>query len=213
MLVLHGHSVATNPLKVQLLLEELGLPFQLRLVDLFGGEQRTEAFLALNPVGAVPVLVDGDFVLAESNAILRYLARREGAHDWYPQDARGAAWVDQALDWITLHVNRVLGTFFGNHVVAPAMGESPDAAELEEATRSLQRPFAHLERLLTGAPYLVGQAPTLADVGLWPFLAYHRTYALSFEQTPALAAWVRRMEDRPAWRRIVATGQLGDLAP
>jgi len=85
---LYSFARSPNPLKVRIALLELGVPVDLEEVDLFRGEHRSEAFRAVNPHGKVPVLVDGDVVLPESNAILGYLGKTHGAGLW-PEDARG----------------------------------------------------------------------------------------------------------------------------
>ena len=83
-LVLYDHPVSSNALKVRFLLAELGLEHERRRVEL--SRPRDPAYVALNPMGTVPLLLDGDFALAESHAILRYLADREQRDDLYPTD-------------------------------------------------------------------------------------------------------------------------------
>ena len=95
-LVLYDNPTSSNALKVRFLLAELGLPYERRTVPL--SRPRPAEYVALNPVGGVPALVDDGFVLAESQAILRYLADREGRDDLYPAAPRERARVDEFLD-------------------------------------------------------------------------------------------------------------------
>lgn len=100
-LLLYDHPVSSNALKVRFALAVLGLPYERSHVPL--AWPRPNSYTEVNPFGRIPTLVDGDLVLAESNAILRYLADREERHDLYPRPPRERARVDRALDaWATL---------------------------------------------------------------------------------------------------------------
>ena len=94
-----------NAFKARLLLSLLGLEHEIEDVDLAAGDNRTEAFLELNPRGQIPVLVDGARVIWDSQAILVYLARRHGGEDWLPTDADGMA---QVMQWLAVAENELL---------------------------------------------------------------------------------------------------------
>src|SRR4029453_18024452 len=100
MLVLYDNPSSSNALKARFLLAELGLEYERRYVPF--AEPRPAEYVALNPFGRIPTLIDGELVLPESNAILRYLADREGREDLYPRDPAQRAPVEAALDaWST----------------------------------------------------------------------------------------------------------------
>lgn len=103
---LHDHPDSTNALKVRFLLEELGLTYE--RVPTPMGSERAGTAASSSPFGLVPVLADGDFVLTESNTILRYLADREKRDDLYPRHPRARARVDERLDALSLQVRSAL---------------------------------------------------------------------------------------------------------
>lgn len=174
-LVLHDNPISSNALKVRFVLAELGLQHERRTVPL--SRPRPEAYLAINPVGGVPTLEDDDLVVSESHAILRYLARREGRDDLYPDDLRERAAVDEFLD--RFHT-AIRGAFFRHE--APALGYSrekggmgavpPDPDAAAQAERAIQPTLALLERLITPKGAVLGRL-TIADCALAPVL--HRT--------------------------------------
>ena len=105
---LYYDPISTTSRPVAMFAAEHGLTLDLRPVSLFAGEHRTPEFLALNPNGCVPVLVDGDFVLTESSAILKYLAERAGSPA-YPRDLQERARVNAAMDWFATNFHAAVG--------------------------------------------------------------------------------------------------------
>ena len=99
MYVLYHFPYSQHARRVVSLLEAASLPYELRHVDMGKGEHLSAAYLAINPNHQVPTLVDGDLMLHESNAILRYLCHKHGLSDWYPADPKHRARVEQWLDW------------------------------------------------------------------------------------------------------------------
>ena len=99
MYILYPFPYSQHARRVVSLLEAAGLPYELRHVDMAKGEHLSAAYLAINPNHQVPTLLDGDLVLHESNAILRYLCHQHGLSDWYPADPKHRARVEQWLDW------------------------------------------------------------------------------------------------------------------
>jgi glutathione S-transferase len=98
MIKLYGHELSGNSYKVRLFLELLGLDYKWGKVDLLSNEQKSPAYLALNPFGQVPALIDGDLKLADAQAILVYLARQYGGEQWLPLDAVSLA---QVVRWLS----------------------------------------------------------------------------------------------------------------
>ncbi len=191
-LVLYHMSLSGHAHRVRLLLSLLGLPYRLVEVDLRGGEHRREPFLKLNPFGQVPVLDDNGTVLADSNAILVYLAMRYDDGRWLPRDPVGAAavqrWLSVAAGEIAFGPARArLATLFGAPVAA------------DDAIARAQRLFAVMEPILAAAPFLAGASPTLADVAAYSYIARAEEGNVPLAPYPALGAWLHRIEALPGF--------------
>jgi glutathione S-transferase len=200
-LVLHDHPVSSNALKVRFLLAELGLDFERVEVSLT--QPRAEHHLAINPLGGVPTLRDGDLVLAESHAILRYLAAREARDDLYPADLRERARVDEFLDrWHT----RLRPAFFRHE--APALGWTPKGSlgsappDLDAAARAeaeIQGDLALFDRLVGDDATCVLGRFTIADCAVAPVLFRTTKTGLDLSALPKLVALRDALLARPAF--------------
>ncbi len=200
MITLYGFPNSRS-LRVAWTLEELGLEYAYRHVDLGGGEGQSEAFLARHPDGKVPVLEDGELTLFESAAICRYLAERYGAPgDLLPADIEARARVDQWLFFIIGELEQPLWTQAKHKFALP--GEQRIPAVLPTAAWEFQRALAALGRRFDGEGWLVGERFTLADL----LLAHTLTWAVKFKMRlpPALSAYRERVVARPALSRAVA---------
>lgn len=207
-LVLHDNPMSSNALKVRFLLEELGLPHERRTVAL--GRPRPDAFMALNPVGGIPVLEDDGFVLSESHAILRYLAGREGRDDLLPAAPRERAVVDEFLDRFATGIR---AAFFRHE--APALGYSrekggmgavpPDPAAAALAERAIQPSLRLLEGLVGPGAAVLGRF-TIADCALAPVLFRSTRTGLDLSAYPRLTSLREALVSHPAF---VAAGPVG----
>jgi glutathione S-transferase len=205
-LILHANPRSSNAQKVRFLLGELGLAAEIREVP-FGAE-RPAWHLAVNPVGGIPALVDGGVQLAESHAILRYLATREGRTDLYPQVLAERARVDWLLDGIATTIREVTRPFdaaaFGWRRRRGIGAEPPavdgGAAALAEAAPTLNA-FASL---LDPAGYACLGRFTLADVAAAPYL--HRIVASgnSLVGLERYSSWATAILPRAAWQAIAS---------
>jgi glutathione S-transferase len=181
--VLYGYPRSSNALKVRFLLAELGLAYEPELVPV--DEPRPAAYLALNPLGKVPTLVDDGIVLTESHAILRYLARREGRHDLYGPTPGEAAHVDEWLDRFALvlrpaffaHEKRALHYVVG-HGFFPEQGDPAAALEMAERIAPTLRLF---DGLIAPNGTVFGRF-TIADCAIAPVL--YRTVHSGLDLTP-----------------------------
>ncbi|MGN6828450.1 glutathione S-transferase family protein [Paucibacter sp. M5-1] len=178
--------------RVELMLSLLGLPYEVVHVDLLAGEQRRPEFLALNPLGQVPVLVDGDLVLSDSNAILLYLVLRYAPDShWLPSGPVGTArlqrWFSLAASWL----DGVAGARFAGLVGRP----------VEE--RSLvqgRHLFAFMEAELQNRDWLLdGAAPSLADISLYSYSSQAGLGGLALDPYPRIRAWLARVEALPGF--------------
>lgn len=198
MLKILGKRSSINVRKVIWTCAELDLPFEQEDWGSGFRDVNTEAFKALNPNAMVPVLIDGDFVLWESNSILRYLANQYGDGKLYPQDARARARVDQWLDWQASDLNRAW-----SHAFMALVRKSPDhqdPAQIQASLNAWTRFMSILDGRLgeTGA-YAAGPDFSLADIALG--LSVHRWFGTPFDhpRLEAVQAYYQKLASRPAF--------------
>jgi GSH-dependent disulfide-bond oxidoreductase len=198
-LLLYGMG-SPNVRKVVIMLEELELPYELRHVAVFKGEQFTPEFLALNPLGKVPVLVDPQLgrPLAESGAILIHLAEREGcllSADPAPRS--------EVLQWLMVQMASI-GPMFGqlNHFQILPEGSEPYA--LGRYHEQAQRLYRLLDDRLTAHEWLAGGAYSIADIATYPWALYIDRHGFDWARYPALRRWCDAIGARPAAQRANA---------
>jgi glutathione S-transferase len=197
--------------RVLWLAAELDLDFEHVPTDLWAGAHKRPEFLALNPNGRVPVLVDGDLVLSESLAINLYLAKQRQS-SLYPQDAASEARIWQWTIWAASDIEMPLITALVHRVIR-AEAER-DHAAADTAEERLQRGFKVLEGIFAERRYLLGDDFTLADLNLAGVLLYAEQARIGFEHYPHLADWRRRCVARPGYAAFeVAAGAAGLTPP
>lgn len=186
---LYRHVLSGHAHRVELFLNLLGLEHELIEVDLRSGEQRRPEFLAINPFGQVPVIDDGGLVLADSNAILVYLAMRYGDEYWLPRDAVGAARVQR---WLSAAAGPLATGAAAARWTRVAGLQRDTSAAIEQA----QGLFRVVDETLAaqGSEFLVGARPTIADVSLYTYTAHAPEGNVALDGYPALSAWLRRIE-------------------
>ena len=208
-LTLWGRLSSCNVQKAVWLLEELALPYEhINAGGDFGGLD-DPAYRAMNPHGRVPTLKDGDVVVWESEAILRYLAARHGAPDFWPDDPAERARIDQWLAWTAASLYRDWIDLFWQRVRTPP--ERQDAAEIERLRVRTAERYAFLDRELATRNYIAGAAFSLADIAAG--MTLYRWYEMPIER-PSLShvlAWYERLRARPAYRKAVCV-PFDDLA-
>lgn len=199
-LALWDHPHSSNALKVRFLLAELDLTYDRRRVPL--ARPRPAEYLAVNPIGGIPALDDDGFQLAESHAILRYLATREGRVDLYPTDARERARVDEFLDRFATglrtalfrHEALALG-WTSEHGFRP---QDADPAAAEAIVPELGDALDRLE-VVVGDGFTVLDRFTIADCAIAPVLFRTLLTRLPLDGHPRLAGLRERLLARPAW--------------
>ena len=195
---LYRSALSGHAHRVELFLSLLGLPFELVDVDLAAGAHKRPDFLAMNPFGQVPVIQDGEVTLADSNAILVYLARRYAAdvEQWLPSDPMAAA-----------HVQRWLSVAAGLLAFGPAYArviqlfKSP--ASPDDAIARAHGLFKVMEQQLGQSAFLTCSTPTLADVANYSYVARAPEGNVSLADYPQLRAWLARMEALPRFLPMV----------
>jgi glutathione S-transferase len=205
--------LSTTSRPVMMLISELGLDVELAQVDLMSGGHRTPEYLALNPNGLVPFLVDGDLRLGESAAILKHLARTAGS-DLYPADPRAQAKVDEAVSWFATQFHELFCVMVCYPNIGVPHGASPElmrglmAYGREHAPRWLRVLDGHM---LAGRPYVAGERASIADFLGLSFVLLGGLARYDFSPYPNIQAWVARMQARPSFQPAYGTF-LGMLA-
>lgn len=187
---LHRFRLSGHSHRVELFLSLLGRPFE--IVDLPSGGQKAPGFLAMNPFGQVPVIEDDGVVVADSSAILVYLAlKHDPARQWYPVDARGAAEVQR---WLSVAagplysgpaVARLVGLFDAKHDLAKAQAVATGVLGVMET------------HLAASGPFFAGQTPTIADIALYSYTAHAPEGHIPLDPYPQIRAWISRIECLP----------------
>jgi glutathione S-transferase len=198
---LYEHPFSSAAFKVRAVIHELGLPVTLATVDLAKGEHKSPEFLAKNPNGKVPTLVEDDgFCVWESNAILCYLAAKKPESGLLPADARGMAQVQQWLQWQATTFSASTNEVMGETIYAKLFGRTKDEAKYAAGLEKVRRDLAVLEKALTSREFLCGKL-TLADFSLVSALLLRTPMGVDLEAFPHVKAWVARMESRESVRK------------
>ena len=198
---LYGFPPSPNTWKVRAVASHLGLPLELQLVDLTKGQQRTPDYLALNPTGRTPTLVDGDVVLWESTAIMHYLADRKPNTLW-PNDPRVRADIMRWQSWQLQHWSKeACEPLIFQRLVKKIMNLGPpDPAVVEKGTEGFHREARVLDAHLAKRSYLVGNELTLADFSVAASLFYVKEAELPLAPYARIQDWFARVSALPAWR-------------
>ncbi len=206
-LVLYDNPVSANAMKVRFLLAELGLEYERKHVPI--DRPRPDWYLDRYPFGTIPFMDDDGYELGESNAILRYLANREGRADLYPADARARARVDWALDaWSTqfrggLFPAERIGLMHTDWEGGGGRAEDADQAELAEAIDGARAKFDIMERFVADNGTVLGEF-SIADCAFGPVLWRWYRLPLEFDQWPKVARLRDAVSARPAFSEMGA---------
>jgi glutathione S-transferase len=203
---LYDFAFSPNSRKVRAVAYELGIVLECANIDLVKGGQRQETFLALNPNGRVPVLVDGDFVLWESTAIMRYLSAKSGGV-LSPSTARGQAEVDRWLAWQLAHLGPAMSKVAFERIVKKLTGQgAPDEAAIAAGTTEFAKLSAILDGALAGREYVAGTL-SIADFALASHYSLASTCGLDVVPYPRVNAWLARVLGRDSMRHALADAQ------
>jgi glutathione S-transferase len=191
------HFPSPNPQKVTFALLELGLGCETIPVDLAKGEQRQPGFLAVNPAGRVPVLVDGDLTLSESHAILAYLGEKTGR--LWPASAAGRA---QALQWLFFLSQHIMPSTadVALRIRAKVLGLTPDEATIARGEKAMAAVVPVVEADLAHNKWMQGSEFSLVDCAYCPVLNVVEKAGFSFAGFPRVSAYLDAIRARPAWK-------------
>jgi glutathione S-transferase len=198
---LYTHPLSLNCYKVRLLLAFIDQEYDSENVDLVNDHHKSNDFLAMHPLGQVPVLVDGDFTIWDSQAILVYLARRFECEKWLPLSARASAqitaWLsfaakELAIGLAAARVHHLLGGQGINFVTRLNI-------EIDRATAQGQKSLEVLNHYLMDHPWLVGNTPTIADVACFPTIEFASEGKISLSPYPHVQTWLARVKQLPGY--------------
>jgi glutathione S-transferase len=187
---------------------ELGIPYEHDPVEIGDAGARTPEFLAINPNGRLPVIVDDGFVLFESLAITLYLAKKHSPGRLYPGTIEGEARAWQWSLWAVTEVDRGVNIWSLHAVRLPP--QEQDVAKRDEALKVLVAPFKVLDAAVAAQPYLLGPDFTVADLNVAAVIS--RAIEMDLAAVPNLKAWLTRCLERPAARQALALKNAADAA-
>lgn len=193
MIQLYGHELSGNSYKAKLMLDLLKIDYQWNSVDVMAGAHKRSEFLAMNPFGQIPVLVDGDMVLPDAQAILVYLARQYGGESWLPLEAEP---MSRIVRWLS--------------TAAGEVRQGPEFARLYhlfkltsiDIGRATEKSAFILDRLsdrLENREWLELGHPTIADVAVFPYVALARDGKIDLDSYPHMLAWIDRVKQLPGY--------------
>lgn len=197
---LYYHPVSPNGRRAIVTLRQLQLQAEEIVVD-FQRDLGTPEYKKLNPNQKVPTLVEGDFVLWESNAIMQYLASKKFESGLLPKDEQRRADVLRWQCWNMTHFAPAIGTFNWENLLRKIMASGdPDTAKLAQAEKELERFGAVLEQQLTRTRYVTGDTLTVADLSLACTMMYRVPARVPLEPFPQIRRFMESIEALDAWK-------------
>jgi glutathione S-transferase len=186
------YTAATpNGWKVSIALEEMGIPYEVRVIDFAANEQKADWYVKLNPNGRIPTLTDDGFALFESGAILIYLAEKTGR--FLPLDTKSRS---RVIQWLMFQMSAV-GPMMGQANVFLRYFPEKIQPAIDRYQREVTRLFGVLDRQLAAHEYIVGDY-SIADMALWPWVSGYEWSGVSVEEFSNLQRWLAKVGERPA---------------
>ncbi len=189
---LYDLELSGNCYKVRLLAALLGVPLEIVPVDLAAGAHKKPPLIDLNPFGEIPLLVDGDLVVRDSQAILVYIARKWGGERWLPTDPAGLA---RVAEWLMVAENEIAG--------GPSDARRHDRfgydLDVAAARKKARRILGLMQIRLVQQPWLALDRATIADIACMPYVALGHEGGVPLDDYPAVRAWVDRVKALPGF--------------
>jgi glutathione S-transferase len=180
-----------NGWKISIALEEMGLPYEVKVIDFATNEQKSDWYVKLNPNGRIPALLDDDFALFESGAILIYLAEKTGK--FLPRDVQGRS---RVMQWLMFQMSGV-GPMMGQANVFLRYFPEKIQAAIDRYQREVTRLFGVMDKQLGNHEYIAG-GYSIADMALWPWVSGYEWSGVSVDEFANLKRWLTLVGDRPA---------------
>ena len=200
-----------NGRKISIALEEMGLPYECQIVNIFEYEAIEPEYLEICPNGRIPAMVDnlpdGQRVkVFESGAILQYLGRKTG--QFYPIESEvRRAWVDAWVFWQMSALGPMAGqiTWFKRAATKPGRDPAETSLAIHRYTKEVKRLYSVLERQLEGRDFICDEY-SIADMACWPWVEQYGSYVGDLQDYPEVHAWHARIAARPAVQRAMKVG-------
>jgi len=201
MLTIYATKLSANGRKVLAVARHLAVPAKIVTVNVYAGEGRTEEYLAIHPLGKIPALVDSDFTLWESNAILLYLAEAYGGGRLWSNSVKGRADIARWMFWESSEwqpaLSGVLASFATQRLFP---NPTAPAVEVDWSDARFRRMARFLDDQLRGRAHLVDDALTLADFSVAAMLMYVKDARFPSDDFPNIAAWYAGIDRLDAWK-------------
>ena len=198
---LYHNPISPNCRRVLITARHLGIALDEVPIDVAKGETRTPEYLAMNPNGMVPTLVDGAETLWESRAIMQYLAAKKPAAGMLGKNETERAEVTKWLTWDAAHLSRHAGAVLYEVAIKPMFGMGkPDMAAVATAQEQVKRFYGVLDKSLAGKKYLVGDALTIADLSLACAFTYADMVGVPLDGFPNIKSWLARIQALECWK-------------
>lgn len=193
MIQLYGHELSGNVYKIRLLLSLLDIEYEFVRVDLLKGEHKSPEYLQLNPFGQVPLLIDGETILPDAQAILVYLARKYGDQSWLPTEPEA---LGRVVRWLSTTAGEIREGvefarrfhLFGVKTINIDVAQQKSAFILEQ-----------INSHLADRQWLELGHPTIADIAAFPYIALAPDGKVSLDDYPHILAWIKRIKELPGF--------------
>ena len=200
MIKLYGMTLSAHTRKIQSVLHELGLPYELVVIDLNKGEQHNPDYVALNPGAKTPTLVDGDMVVIESNAILLYLADTYGKGKLIADSGKDRWQTIQWLVWLASEGHGPLSRPWYLKILFPMVGQPLDQAALDKSHAEAQTPLKILDKVLSKQPYFGGSSFSVADIAIAESVFLAHWGGLDTSNHPNVTRWFNDVTSRDSYK-------------
>ena len=204
MLKILGRKNSSNVQKVLWCCDELEIAYEREDVGGEFGKNREPEYLALNPNGLVPTIIDDGFALWESNTIIRYLAAKHGSGSLYPADLQARALAERWMDWQLSTIVPAIHPVFWGLVRTPP--EERDQAAIAAGRDKLAGVMKILDNQIANADYVAGSAFSVGDIPVGIMTYRWFTFDIEREELPSLKRWYDRLTKRPAFKQHVMIG-------
>ena len=192
MIKIYHTELSGNCHKVRLMSALLGVEYELILINMLNGEHKSPQFLQLNPLGQIPVVVDNDIILRDSQAILVYLARKYGDETWLPLDAQSMA---KVMQWLSFAANEINNSLF----IARLYFRFNMDVDWESAQQKGKQVLQIMNEHLQNRDWLELDRPTIADIACYPYVGLAPEGKVSLDAYPNVFAWIERIKQLPGY--------------
>ena len=192
MIKLYGFELSLPVNKVRLCLNAMGADYDFIRINPIAGENRTEDYLRKHPAGKIPVIEDDGFTLFESNAIMKYLCRKNNS-GYYPEDIKAQAEVDLWMDFISIHLANGFNKILFNKYLAGIVGVDVDERSLQDGYAFIERFLGVIDKQLGTSTFVAGDKMTIADFCLLATIDPAEVIDINMQDYPNVNAWRNKL--------------------